>query len=256
MDFFLSVPLSQLDERLEKVMGEGFFPEVRMTRTEFLMNLSETEIDSLAGRIREGGAGVITHGPFFGLDVASMDSHISSFSIDCMIRGVEVTRALGGDLMVIHTGYSPFFSRGGRRHWFRNWGNRIRPVIDRAKSSGVTIALENTWDDFPEILVRLRSLCGSDDVRFCLDTGHVNCFSRLSLKRWWNTIGDLVEVLHLHDNYGDSDDHLVPGKGTFDFAELAGYLELRDRRPRLDLEVSWEDAAESRKYLTGLFSIK
>jgi len=256
MKFFLSVPLSQLDERLEEVMAEGFFPEVRMTRTDFLMNLSDTEIKALAGRISKEGAEVITHGPFFGLDIASMDKHISSFSMDCMVRGVEVTRALGGNLMVIHTGYSPFFSRGGRRHWFRNWGKRVRPLIERAKSAGVTIALENTWDDLPEILVRLRSLCGSDDVGFCLDTGHVNCFSRHSLKRWWKTVGDFVEVLHLHDNYGNSDDHLVPGKGTFDFGELAEHLESRDSIPRLDLEVSWEDAAESRKYLTGLFNFK
>ncbi|MBD3179080.1 MAG: TIM barrel protein [Candidatus Latescibacteria bacterium] len=253
MDFFISVPFSDLDSRLDQVVAERFYPEVRMTSTDFLLSVSDSYIDRMARRIEEAGVKVFTHGPFFGLDIASMDSHIGSFSADCLARGVEVTGGLGGDLMVIHTGYLPFFSRGGRRHWFRNWARRIQPLIEIAEKAGVTIALENTWDDRPEILLRLRSLCRSDRVKFCLDTGHVNCFSRIPLSRWWTALGDMVEALHLHDNRGDSDDHMVPGKGTFDFEELAGYLRAAGTHPKLDLEVSWHQAAQSRDYLTSIF---
>jgi sugar phosphate isomerase/epimerase len=249
MQFYVSVPFSELSERLDPVLSEGFSPEVRMTRTDFLGSISEKELDELSGRIQQSGAGVFTHGPFFGLDIASMDGYISEFSLDCLRKGVEVTAALGGDIMVIHTGYSPFFSRGGRRHWFRNWAGRAGPLIEKAEEAGVTVALENTWDDRPEILLRLRELCRSEMVRFCLDTGHVNCFSSVPLKRWWEAVGEDTVVLHLHDNRGDSDDHMVPGMGTFDFEELASYVRAADRKPKLDLEIALRDAPGAREYL-------
>jgi sugar phosphate isomerase/epimerase len=33
----------------------------------------------------------------------------------------------------------------------------------------------------------------------------------------WLAIGDRIAALQLHDNDGLSDDHQVPGTGTFDF---------------------------------------
>lgn len=253
MRFFISIPLSQADRKLETAVADGFNPEIRMTRTDFLFSLSGSGIEEIAGRIERAGAKVLIHGPFFGLDIASMDRHISEFSADCLMKGIEVTAALGGRVMVVHTGYVPLFSKGGRRHWMRNWGERSKPIIEKASDCGVTIALENTWDDRPEILLRLRELSGSDNVKFCLDTGHVNCFSRLPLRYWWEAIGKNVRVIHLHDNFGDSDDHNVPGNGTFDFNELGGYLKNMKKMPLLDLEVSWEEREKSREYLSSIF---
>jgi len=254
MNFYLSIPFSELDRRLEQVLRENFLPEVRMTRTDFLISSADSEIEALARRIEKAGVEVFTHGPFFGLDIASMDSHISSFSVECLVRGVEVTAALGGKVMVMHTGYSPFFSRGGRRHWFRNWAEKVSPLLEKASELGVTVALENTWDDRPEILLRLQGLCRSENIRFCLDTGHVNCFSKLPLRYWWKAIGEQVEVLHLHDNRGGSDDHMIPGRGTFDFGELAGYLQETENLPKFDLEVPYHKAFESRDYLSAVFA--
>ena len=249
MVFYISVPLSRFEESADIIEREQLLPEIRMTDVNFMMSLAEDSLDRLKRIIDEKSFSIFTHGPFFGLDAASLDRNISEYSLRCLIHGLEITKALGGEVMVIHTGYLPQFSRGGRRHWFRNWAERMPPVIEMASESGITLALENTWDDRPEVLLHLADLLPGDEVRFCLDTGHVNVFSRVPLGRWLKVIGEKVIALHLHDNDGISDDHLQPGKGTFNFGELFTYFRKSDTMPLLDLEVDIQIARMGREYL-------
>ncbi len=252
--FYLSTPLSEVEDKLDLVKEQGFHPEIRMTRTDFLFDMTARRLQDLREKIESYRLKTFTHGPFFGLDIASLDEGISRYTKDCLLRGLDVTAALGGEVMVMHTGYLPYFSRGGRRHWFRNWRARMPAVAEAAAKKGVLIALENSWDDRPEIMLRLAESLSGYDMRYCIDTGHVNRYSRLPLKRWWDVLGKKVEVLHLHDNDGLSDDHLAPGEGCFDFEQLAEILKGESGFPRLDLEVSFKAAGRSREYLERVFT--
>jgi len=252
MRFFISVPLSRFDVMFEDVVSAGFDPEIRMTRADYLAKAPASRFSRMRELFEERSLRTFTHGPFFGLDIASLDICLAEYSADCLNTGLEATAALGGRVMVMHTGYMPQFSRGGRRHWLRNWAERMPGIVEHAERLGVTLALENTWDDRPEIMLHLAGLLPGDAVRFCLDTGHVNAFSRLGIDSWWKMIGDRVVALHLHDNDGLSDDHLAPGEGTFDFEALARKLHGLDKVPLLDLEVDLPRACRGREYLETL----
>ena len=253
MEFYLSIPLSRFDERIDDLVRLGFYPEIRMTKADHLARMTASDL----GRIREHLEGhslkTFTHGPFFGLDIASLDRCLSEYSADCLLIGLEATKSIGAELMVIHTGYMPQFSRAGRRHWFRNWAERMPRIIEHALRLGVTLAIENTWDERPEVLLHLADLLPDDSVKFCLDSGHVNAFSRIDISTWWEAIGDRVVALHLHDNDGLSDDHLTPGRGTFDFGRLFDHIAGLEKLPLLDLEVDLEIAEEGRAYIEALF---
>jgi sugar phosphate isomerase/epimerase len=156
--------------------------------------------------------------------------------------------------MVIHTNYSPFFSRAGFREWVRNWSARMPSILDSAKRLGVRIAVENAWERTPETLAYLLDVLPGDAASVCIDTGHLSAFSRLSVRRWWDVLGDRVIALHLHDNDGLSDDHLPPGSGIFDFAALAAILRERERLPLMTLEVEHAAAAAGRCYFEELLT--
>ncbi|MBN1163923.1 MAG: sugar phosphate isomerase/epimerase [Candidatus Krumholzibacteriota bacterium] len=249
MDFYVSVPLSRFESSIDYIKREGFQPEIRMTDVNFMLCQKEKDLARMREIIEKNSFSVFTHGPFFGLDAASLDRNLSEYSIRSLIHGLKTTRALGGRIMVMHTGYLPQFSRGGRRHWFRNWARNMPQVVDKAEEFGVILALENTWDDRPEILLHLAGLLPGGRIRFCLDTGHVNAFSRRPLKQWMDAVWEGLVALHLHDNDGLSDDHLPPGKGTFDFKELFGILKEKGIRPLLDIEVDFPGAPGGRAYL-------
>ena len=254
MIFHVSVMLDELEARLEPAARARFCPEVRMNDARHLMNFPNGDVDRMRRLIEARGLTTFTHGPFLGLDVASLDDHIAEYSAECLLRGLEVTAGLGGPVMVMHTNYSPFFSRAGLRVWLGNWGERMRPVVERAGELGVRIALENAWEERPEVLAHLADLVPGGAAAVCLDTGHINAFSRLPVRRWWDALGERVVALHLHDNDGLSDDHLPPGEGIFDFRSLVAFLRARPSLPLMTLEVDPARAERGREYLEGLFS--
>ena len=129
-------------------------------------------------------------------------------------------------------------------------------LVEKAHRKGVTIALENTWDDRPEVLLHLKALLPErNNVMFCLDTGHLNVYSQLPLRRWWRCLGDDISAIHLHDNDGLSDDHLPPGRGTVDFETLVELLLDMRRMPLLDLEVDHPRGNKRRAGHMGCFIV-
>ncbi|OQX83078.1 MAG: hypothetical protein B6D63_06755 [Candidatus Latescibacteria bacterium 4484_7] len=253
IELFLSTPIEKLVESIPFLADNDLHPEVRMAKVDYIMNLDMDEAKRIGDELSKRGLRVFTHGPFFGLDIASMDRHISEYTAESLIRGIETTAALGAEVMVMHSGFIPFFSRGGRRHWLRNWSERMLPVLDRARESGVTVALENTWEERPELFAFLVEQLPEGSIAVCIDTGHLNVFSHISVWKWWQAVGDRVVAMHLHDNDGTSDDHLAPGRGTFDFAALGEILSKRDTLPLLDLEIDREQALRGKDYLEALW---
>jgi sugar phosphate isomerase/epimerase len=66
-----------------------------------------------------------------------------------------------------------------------------------------------------------------------LDTGHANVTARQlgeDPADYWRrnveVLGDRLRHVHLSDNFGDLDAHLLPGEGDFDFP--AAYAALKD----------------------------
>ena len=254
MIFHASVMLDELEGRLDAVVRAGFHPEVRMTDVEHLRRLPDEEVARLRRLLEKRALTTFAHGPFLGLDIASLNDHIAEYSGECLARGCEVTAGLGGSTMIIHTNYSPFFSRAGLREWLGNWIERMPSILGKAESLGVRVALENAWEERPEVLAHLIDVLPAGQAFACLDAGHVNAFSHLSVKRWWDVLGDRVIALHLHDNDGLSDDHLAPGAGTFDFPALVSLVRNRGTTPLMTFEVDLPGAVEGRRYLEGLFS--
>jgi sugar phosphate isomerase/epimerase len=255
MIFHASVVLDELETKLDSVVRAGFNPEVRKTSVDHLRLLTDEDVGRMRRLLEARGLTTFTHGPFLGgLDISSLNDHVAGYSAECLLRGLEVTAGLGGPVMVVHTNYSPFYSRAGLRIWLGNWGERMPAVLDRARALGVRVALENVWEERPEVLARLVEALPDGAAAVCLDTGHINAFSRLPVKRWWDVLGDRVVALHLHDNDGLSDDHLPPGEGIFDFPALVGLLRSRDPLPLMTLEVEPGRAVRGRRYLEDLFS--
>lgn len=98
------------------------------------------------------------------------------------------------------------------------------------RSYGVRAGIENLFYPVigaPDALGRFLERC-PDGVGVLLDSGHVN----LVLPRDWcphASMAEFVEALaapvievHLHDNHGETDEHLMPGQGT---ADLHGMLD-------------------------------
>ena len=76
----------------------------------------------------------------------------------------------------------------------------------------------------PEQILRFVKMIDSPYMRVCLDTGHCSVFG-LSPADAVRLLGkEYLHALHVHDNDGRADRHMLPGQGVIDWEDFARAL--------------------------------
>ena len=114
-------------------------------------------------------------------------------------------------------------------------------LIPEARRYGVTVCLENLvfrHKNSPvygsandphcgaEMVDRLNAAAGEELFGFCLDVGHASLLGQ-DVALAMRTLGKRIKTLHLHDNDGFMDRHMLPFTGTADWDRIcAGAREI------------------------------
>lgn len=137
----------------------------------------------------------------------------------------------GGQIVVIHPGVGAT-EDGERRARLRACRESLEALLDESAHLGVRFAVENmlpghVGDRASELAALVEGL-PPDRIGFCYDTGHARlCPDGLEIARCmaWRMI-----TIHLQDNVGEGDAHLMPFDGTVDWQEVARLLNEADYR--------------------------
>ena len=188
-----------------------------------------------------------------GLHFNSLHAHLESFDPECDLAGLEperqratlgayrravdVVEQLGDGILLTHDIRIPEPPGPGaapaNRVAAEGDGNRQRDAFldnlgtlaDYAADRGVRLALENTGRGYtrePERLVALVRDLGRGNVGVCIDTGHRNLAG--DPVEALRVVGGHLVTLHIHDNHGEEDKHLLPGMGEISWPEITGAL--------------------------------
>lgn len=90
--------------------------------------------------------------------------------------------------------------------------------------------------------LRMINEIGSGKLGILLDIGHMNLNGE-DFKETIETIARLENVpfhIHIDDNYGDADAHLIPGEGGIDFSSLARALKVIDYQGFISAELGFQ----------------
>lgn len=146
-----------------------------------------------------------------------------------MKKSIRGTHLLGASRFVVHP-LMPFYDRaeGAETVWEMNL-EFIADLADYAKEYGVTVCVENLpFPVYPlasvEAVCELVDMLNRDNLKVCLDTGHAAIFFGSDISGAVRHIGKRLEVLHVHDNMGIQDEHLIPGDGIIDWDGFASAL--------------------------------
>lgn len=119
--------------------------------------------------------------------------------------------------------------------------DQIRRGVDAllpvAEKSGIILALENHHESAAkqkELIAMLQQYRHSN-LGICFDTGHANCYSK-SVGRTLDLMREFIVTCHLHDNYGQHDDHNPPGQGAIDWERLVIALQTCPRLLHVETE--------------------
>jgi sugar phosphate isomerase/epimerase len=183
------------------------------------------------------------HAPFADrIDITSPDDQVRDAAVTELIAACRAAALLGAENVVLHPGPE----REGRppegefRQRMHHAAVSLNRVAAYCGETGVQLQLENM---LPHLLFGQTSdmmfLLGeinTSSVGTCLDTGH----ARLSgdLGNVVHKLSGHLKMVHINDNHGGWDQHLIPGDGSIDWPWLIGELQRHHFQGGLIIEMS------------------
>ncbi|NPA15446.1 MAG: sugar phosphate isomerase/epimerase [Deferribacteres bacterium] len=181
---------------------------------------------SLISDLKKSGIGFNIHAPFFDLNLGSIEPFVRRATVNRFKSLLPVIEAVEPYNVVVHTGFEPVKYRNHIDEWVKN-AVRSLSVIRKMIPQGVTISVENVFDEDPYVLEMLLSHFDSD-VGHCFDIGHFHVFSKTSLSEWLERLGDRIIEMHIHNNDGLEDRHWEVARGSAPVVSLLKWAKNRD----------------------------
>ncbi len=236
-----------------------------------------------------GAAFVQAHAP--GGNPLVMDAQYEQL-LRTTIRSIEVCGALGIPNIVVHAGMLPGIAKTESFRMNRAFFEQLFPAMEK---TGVCVLCENStkvnmgdmyFTNSGADMLDFISYVGHPLFHACWDTGHANAEG--SQYEEIVTLGKDLYAVHIHDNRGSQDEHLIPFLGTINMDEVmqalltigySGYFTfeatstlrsqkywLGDRRPfhspsgmeahLADPPLFMQDALEKLLYETGVYLLR
>lgn len=182
-------------------------------------------LDEMSKEFKKNEIEVISmHMPTNGVDISLIEEYDRVWSVREVEKTALALLRLGGEILVVHPG-SEIEDEKMRKTRREKSEKSLEEILKFCEYWGIKIVLENTLpgktgDSIPEILEIVRNF-NSKNLGICLDTGHCNITS--SIYNHSGVVGCLPEMknylghLHIHDNFGKSDDHSLPFEGNIDW---------------------------------------
>ncbi|MBI4666627.1 MAG: sugar phosphate isomerase/epimerase [Nitrospinae bacterium] len=216
---FLSIPSRSLYSHFRLVEERGLNLEIQLDWDS--LDNPQNHAFHLVRKAREKtGMEITLHAPFIDMAPGASDPLMRRATMTRLEQTANLAQELGARMIVVHPGYDE------KRYWMDLDGFKRRSVetwrrfMDMAEPAGCDVALENIFERRPEILVEVMEMVDTPRFGACFDTGHFNVFSKVSVEEWLKVVGPHVLELHLHNNYGEHDDHNGMKSGVFDFARF------------------------------------
>ena len=148
------------------------------------------------------------------------------------LRCIDACGAWGIPNLVVHSGYVRGLSP---KETFARNKEFFKPLLERAEAYGVNILVENFnkmcvdglyWiDNAPDLLEMIETV-NHPLFHAVWDTGHAN-MQEMPQDEALRILGHHVRALHVQDNMGDADTHLVPFLGTLNLdAVMCGLADI------------------------------
>ncbi len=176
---------------------------------------------------------VALHAPFVSLDLASVDEEVRVSSVASAKRSVEFCRALACPQLVLHVSASPGVKgEAARGAAWKSALESLEEITASASQNGVMILLENmvihpghlrvgsTVQELLEFVRRFQER----GVGICIDTGH-SSLNHQDPSEDIRQAGRHLRSLHINDNDGTTDSHLVPGRGRIEWPAVHAALQ-------------------------------
>ena len=203
----------------------------------------------------------LVHASYYDVNPSSLNSIIREASVKAVIESIKFAYDIGAEIVTLHPGnlpsdYSPNLYLEKARESLKK---SLFEIIKAASEYSVIIGLENkqraknhqiVWT--PNDHLFFVEGMSSKWLKATFDVGHAFTVGN-DLIFYLKQIYLYLVNIHVHDNNGEQDEHLVPGEGKINFTEFITELKKLGYSGPIIIEVkSLEGLQKAKLYLNNL----
>ncbi len=164
------------------------------------------------------------HAPFNDLNLAALNPNLRALAIKYIKETIKIADELGISLISFHPGHlSPSGVYSIDKVYEANLKS-IREIADYTSEYNIKLALENMplkhWT-LGNTAAEILEMIHDTQIGICFDVGHA--FIQNEITGFLDNIDKIYNV-HMHDNNGRRDEHLILGKGSIDIQNIINTL--------------------------------
>ena len=148
------VPWAQIDTCLAQVLDLGLAPEIAIKGPE-LDAIDEQLVLRTAKALEDAGLRPRVHAPFFDLNPGALDPLIRQATRQRLEQTLRVAGQLQADLMIVHPGVDKWRYPRLEHAWLDLAQEFFPPLVEQAEKVDCCLAIENIYEESPDILVQL-----------------------------------------------------------------------------------------------------
>lgn len=213
---FLRTKIENFQNEYEIITKNNAGGEISLYNTEYIQNLKYSDLNKIREIINANNLSTLVHLPMYSLDIGTKDRFIKEYSLNILIKSLDIANVLNAKKAVFHMGFNPLNPKKVRNIWYNNFKYEFKKIIEISNQYNIEINVENIWDRDDEIFEKL--ITDFPDVKLCFDIGHAQAYlNNMKSSDFIIKYKKHITHFHLHDNMLNEDQHLHLGKGKIDF---------------------------------------
>jgi sugar phosphate isomerase/epimerase len=255
MKIHVNVPYKLLIERIHLIKKYKINPEIYFNNNE-LDEINWNELRYISENLNEEGLQMTIHAPYMDLSPGGIDRKIRAITKERFFQIIDISECLKPKIIIFHPGYDKWSFNHNEIIWLENSLDIWSSLGEKAANMGISLAIENMYEEEPEIFLSLFKAIGNKAFGFCFDIGHFNIFSKVPLSEWIDKLGGYIIEIHVHDNNKKFDEHLPLGNGNVDFKKFFILFNKLKINPVFTIEPHreedlWSSLYSIQRYLKG-----
>ena len=185
------------------------------------------------------------HMPVKDIDISSYDEYDRVKSVREIEKTIMTAFWLNAETVIVHPGGN-YENKNDLLKKIETSIKSLQEIVEFSKKWGIKIALENRLpgilgDNITDLKTILEKI-PSNQLGICLDTGHyhinkcLNEQSGVDFGEEFHVLGKDVIHIHIHDNDGVRDQHLLPGDGKIDWNSFFKFIKKINYNGKLIIE--------------------
>ncbi len=186
----------------------------------------DDEFDETDKKLKRNIDGInrrILHAPFNELFPCAIDRKARKLAEDRYRQAIALANDYRATKVIIHGGYNPCLYYP---QWYVEQSILFWKKFLKELSLTCYIALENTFEQTPDVLLDIIKGVNDSRLKLCLDIGHINAYSKIPVTDWIEYCRGFISHFHVHNNDGLYDSHSPLEQGSI---PLNSILELAEK---------------------------